>query len=61
MPCDSRWTNGFLICEYVDGTVAQRLFEATINGEEFLFAAVKTGDFSRENRVDFYEVYTRAE
>ena len=61
MPCDSRWTNGFLICEYVDGTAAQRLFEAAINGEEFLFAAVKTGDFSRENRVDFYEVYTRAE
>ncbi|MGN1108293.1 MAG: serine/threonine protein kinase [Oscillospiraceae bacterium] len=61
MPCDSRWTNGFLICEYVDGTAAQRLFEATIDGEEFLFAAVKTGDFHRENRVDFYEVYTRAE
>ncbi|MGN1340350.1 MAG: serine/threonine protein kinase [Oscillospiraceae bacterium] len=61
MPCDSRWTNGFLICEYVEGTAAQRLFEATIDGEEFLFVAVKTGDFSRENRVDYYEVYTRAE
>ena len=61
MPCDSRWTNGFLICEYVDGTVAQRLFECTIDCEEFLLVAVKTGDFSRENRVDFFEVYTRAE
>ena len=61
MPCDSRWTNGFLICEYVDGTVAQRLFECTIDSEEFLFVAVKTGDFFRENKVDFYEVYTRAE
>lgn len=59
--CDSRWTNGFLICEYVEGTAAQRLFEATIDGEEFLFIAVKTGDFSRENRVDCYEVYTCAE
>lgn len=61
MLCDSRWTNGFLICEYVEGTAAQRLFEATIDGEEFLFIAVKTGDFSRENRVDCYEVYTCAE
>lgn len=61
MPCDSRWTNGFLICEYTEGIAAQRLFEASIDGEEFLFVAVKTGDFSRENRVDFFEVYTRAE
>lgn len=61
MMCDSRWTNGFLICEYVEGTAAQRLFDATIDGEEFLFIAVKTGDFSRENRVDCYEVYTHAE
>lgn len=61
MMCDSRWTNGFLICEYVEGTAAQTLFEVMIDGEEFLFVAVKTGDFSRENRVDCYEVYTHAE
>lgn len=61
MPCNSRWTNGFLICEYVEGTAAQRLFEATIDGEEFLFVALKTGDFYRDNMVYFYEVFTRAE
>lgn len=60
-PCEVRWTNGFLICEYVEGTAAQQLFALTLDGEEFLFVAVKTGDFSRENKVLFYEVYTRAE
>lgn len=55
------WTNGFLICEYVEATAAQPLFETTIDGEEFLFIALKTGDFFRENRVYYYEVYTRAE
>ena len=58
---ESRWTNGYLICEYGEGTVAQSLFEITIDGEEFLFAALKTGDFSRENKVYNYAVYTRAE
>lgn len=60
-PCESRWTNGYLICEYAEGTAAQCLFEITIDGEEFLFAALKTGDFSRENKVYNYAVYTRAE
>ena len=60
-PCESRWTNGYLICEYGEGTAAQSLFEITIDGEEFLFAALKTGDFSRENKVYNYAVYTRAE
>lgn len=60
-PCGVRWTNGFLICEYVEGTAAQTLFEVMIDGEEFLFVAVKTGDFFRENKVLFYEVYTCAE
>ena len=35
--------------------------KVTIDGEEFLFAALKTGDFSRENKVYNYAVYTRAE
>lgn len=61
MPCESRWTNGCLICDYAEGTAAQCLFEITIDGEEFLFAALKTGDFSRENKVYNYAVYTRAE
>ena len=60
-PCESRWTNGYLICEYAEGTAAQCLFEITIDGEKFLFAALKTGDFSRENKVYNYAVYTRAE
>lgn len=60
-PCESRWTNGHLICEYAEGTAAQSLFEITIDGEDFLFAALKTGDFSRENKVHNYAVYTRAE
>lgn len=60
-PCESRWTNGYLICDYAEGTAAQCLFEITIDGEEFLFAALKTGDFSRENKVYNYAVYTRAE
>lgn len=60
-PCESRWTNGYLICDYAEGTAAQSLFEITIDGEEFLFAALKTGDFSRENKVHNYAVYTRAE
>lgn len=60
-PCESRWTNGYLICDYAEGTAAQSLFEITIDGEEFLFAALKTGDFSRENKVYNYAVYTRAE
>ena len=60
-PCESRWTNGCLICDYAEGTAAQCLFEITIDGEEFLFAALKTGDFSRENKVYNYAVYTRAE
>lgn len=60
-PCESRWTNGCLICDYAEGTAAQSLFEITIDGEEFLFAALKTGDFSRENKVYNYAVYTRAE
>ena len=60
-PCESRWTNGYLICEYAEGTTAQSLFEITIDGEEFLFAALKTGDFSRENKVYNYAVYTRTE
>lgn len=60
-PCESRWTNGYLICDYAEGTAAQSLFEITIDGEEFLFAALKTGDFSRENKVYNYSVYTRAE
>ena len=60
-PCESRWTNGYLICEYAEGPAAQCLFEITIDGEEFLFAALKTGDFSRENKVYNYAVYTRAE
>lgn len=61
MPWQSRWTNGYLICDYAEGTAAQSLFEITIDGEEFLFAALKTGDFSRENKVYNYAVYTRAE
>ena len=61
IPCETRWTNGYLICDYVEGTAAQRLFVATIDGEEFLFAAIKVGDFSRGNKVYFYEVYTRKE
>ena len=61
MPCESRWTNGCLICDYAEGTAAQSLFEITIDGEEFLFAALKTGDFSLENKVYNYAVYTRAE
>lgn len=61
MPWQSRWTNGYLICDYAEGTAAQCLFEITIDGEEFLFAALKTGDFSRENKVYNYAVYTRAE
>lgn len=60
-PCESRWTNGYLICDYAEGTAAQSLFEITIDGEEFLFAALKTGDFSRENKVYNYAVYTRSE
>ena len=60
-PCESRWTNGYLICDYAEGTAAQSLFEITIDGEEFLFAALKTGDFSRENKVYNYAVYTHAE
>lgn len=60
-PCESRWTNGCLICDYAEGTAAQSLFEITIDGEDFLFAALKTGDFSRENKVYNYAVYTRAE
>lgn len=60
-PCESRWTNGYLICDYAEGTAAQSLFEITIDGEKFLFAALKTGDFSRENKVYNYAVYTRAE
>lgn len=60
-PCESRWTNGYLICDYAEGTAAQSLFEITIDGEDFLFAALKTGDFSRENKVYNYAVYTRAE
>lgn len=60
-PCESRWTNGYLICDYAEGTAAQFLFEITIDGEDFLFAALKTGDFSRENKVYNYAVYTRAE
>lgn len=60
-PCESRWTNGYLICDYAEGTAAQCLFEITIDGEDFLFAALKTGDFSRENKVYNYAVYTRAE
>ena len=61
MSWKSRWTNGYLICDYAEGTAAQCLFEITIDGEEFLFAALKTGDFSRENKVYNYAVYTRAE
>lgn len=61
MSWKSRWTNGYLICDYAEGTAAQSLFEITIDGEEFLFAALKTGDFSRENKVYNYAVYTRAE
>ena len=59
MPCNSRWTNGFLICEYVEGTAAQEMFELTIDGEEFLFVAVKGGDFLLGNRVEFFEIFTR--
>lgn len=61
MPCRACWTNGFLICEYFEATAAQPLFVTTTDGEEFLFVAVKTGDFFRENKVYYYEVYTRAE
>ena len=61
MSWKSRWTNGYLICDYAEGTAAQCLFEITIDGEEFLFAALKTGDFSRENKVHNYAVYIRAE
>lgn len=61
MPRRACWTNGFLICEYVEATAAQPLFETTIDGEEFLFVTLKTGDFFRENKVYYYEVYTRAE
>lgn len=61
MSWKSRWTNGCLICDYAEGTAAQCLFEITIDGEDFLFAALKTGDFSRENKVYNYAVYTRAE
>lgn len=61
MSWKSRWTNGYLICDYAEGTAAQCLFKITIDGEEFLFAALKTGDFSRENMVYNYAVYTRAE
>lgn len=61
MSWKSRWTNGYLIGDYAEGTAAQSLFEITIDGEEFLFAALKTGDFSRENKVYNYAVYTRAE
>lgn len=60
-PCESRWTNGYLICDYAEGTAAQCLFEITVDGEEFLFAALKTGDFSRENKVYNYAIYIRAE
>lgn len=61
MSWESRWTNGYLICDYAEGTVAQSLFEITIDDEEFLFAALKTGDFIRENKVYNYAVYTRTE
>ena len=61
MPWKSRWTNGYLICEYGEGTVAQQFFEVTLDGVDFLFAALKAGDFSRENMVYSYAVYTRVE
>lgn len=61
MPWKSYWTNGYLISELGDGTVAERLFEVTLDGEEFLFLALKTGDFYRENKVYCFAVFTRAE
>lgn len=61
MPWNSYWTNGYLISELGDGTVAERLFEVTLDDEEFLFLALKTGDFYRENKVYCFAVFTRAE
>lgn len=61
MPIESYWTNGYLICEYAEGTAAQRLFTAEIDSGEYLFIELKTGDFSRNNKVFVYEVFTRAE
>lgn len=55
------WTNGYLIYESGDGAFAQRLFEVSADGEEFLFYAHKSGDFMRENKVYVYAVFTRAE
>ncbi|MGN1423670.1 MAG: hypothetical protein ACI4XA_09860, partial [Oscillospiraceae bacterium] len=58
---DAYWTNGFLIYELVDGTVAQSMFEVTIDGEEFLFVAAKMGDYLINKEADVYEVYIREE
>ena len=60
-PLDSIWTNGYLITEYGEGTAAQRIFTAEINSGEYLFIESKVGDFFRDNKVYFYEVFTRAE
>ncbi|MGN0651126.1 MAG: serine/threonine protein kinase [Oscillospiraceae bacterium] len=61
LPLESRWTNGYLICEYGEGTAAQRLFTAEIDSVEYLFIELKVGDFFRDNKVFVYEVFTRAE
>ncbi|MDY4587629.1 MAG: protein kinase [Oscillospiraceae bacterium] len=59
MPCPHYWTNGYFICEYPENIAAQEMFVAVIDGEEFLFLRLKTGDFSYRNMAVYFEVYTR--
>ena len=59
MPCPHYWTNGYFICEYPENIAAQEMFVAVIDGEEFLFLRLKTGDFSLRNMAVYFEVYTR--
>ena len=61
MPISSCWTNGYLICDYYEGTAAQQLFAVTLDEQDYLFLGLKTGDFHTENRVPCYIVYTRTE
>jgi len=57
---DCYWTNGYMIMEQTEGTVAQRMFTAVIDDVEFLFMEFKSGDYSRRGEVYCWFVYTRA-
>ncbi|MCI5667469.1 MAG: protein kinase [Oscillospiraceae bacterium] len=59
IPCPHYWTNGYFICEFTENIAAQEMFVSVIDGEEFLFLRLKTGDFSLRNMAVYFEVYTR--